>query len=81
MLANQVSHVFGGLRPLIEALERGVIGSAKLHGGDTPVPVLAPGTGKTKTRYLWAYVRDDRPCGGPAPPAVLYRYSPGRSGE
>jgi len=80
-LADQVGHVFGLLRPLIEALERDVIGSAKLHGDDTPVPVLAPGTGKTKTGYLWAYVRDDRPCGGPAPPAVLYRYSPGRSGE
>jgi hypothetical protein len=28
-----------------------------LHADDTPVPVLAPGQGKTKTRRLWTYVR------------------------
>jgi hypothetical protein len=43
--------------------------------------VLDPGRGKTKTGRLWCYVRDDRPFGGPAPPAVLYRYSPDRKGE
>src|SRR3954451_19929449 len=52
-----------------------------LHGDDTPVPVLAPGTGKTKTGRLWVYLRDERPCTGPAPPAVLYRYSADRKGE
>ena len=45
------------------------------------MPVLAPGTGKTKTGRLWVYLRDERPCAGPAPPAVLYRYSPDRKGE
>nr|WP_238361263.1 IS66 family transposase [Burkholderia thailandensis] len=30
----------------------------KLHADDTPVPVLEPGNGKTKTG-LWVYVRDD----------------------
>jgi hypothetical protein len=42
------------------------------------VPVLAPGTGKTKTGRLWAYLRDERPYGGTGPPAVRYRYSPAR---
>jgi hypothetical protein len=41
-----------------------------------PVPVLAPGTGKTKTGRSWVYLRDERPSGVRAPPAIVYRYSP-----
>jgi hypothetical protein len=52
-----------------------------IHADDTPVPVLAPGHGKTKTGRLWIYLRDERPHAGPAPPAVLYRYTPDRKGE
>src|SRR5467141_28547 len=37
------------LQPLVEALRRHVMSAAKLHADDTPVPVLAPGNGKTKT--------------------------------
>jgi len=48
---------------------------------DTPVPVLAPGTGKTKLGRLWTYVRDDRPAGDAAAPAVWFAYSPDRKGE
>src|SRR5690606_23482788 len=50
----------------------------KLHADDTPVPVLQPGRGTTKTGRLWTYVRDDRPAGGDTPPAVWFRYSPDR---
>jgi len=67
--------------PLLGALEDYVMGADKLHADDTPIPVLAPGTGKTKTGRLWAYVRDDRPAGSTEPPAVLFRYSPDRKGE
>ncbi|WP_247873627.1 IS66 family transposase [Azospirillum brasilense] len=80
-LADQVGHAARLLRPLIQAIETSVIGSAKLHADDTPVPVLSPGAGRTKTGYLWVYLRDDRPWNGPSPPAALYRYSPGRGGE
>ena len=52
-----------------------------IHADDTPVDVLAPGTGKTKTGRLWVYLRDERPHAGNAPPAVLYRYTPDRKGE
>jgi hypothetical protein len=45
------------------------------------VKVLAPGTGKTKTGRLWAYVRDDRPAGDAAPRAAWFAYSPDRGGE
>ena len=55
--------------------------ATKLHADDTPVPVLSPGKGRTKTGRLWAYVRDDRPSAGPDPPAVVYRYSPDRKAE
>jgi len=53
----------------------------KLHADDTPVPLLAPGDGKTKTGRLWAYVRDDRPAGSTAAPAVWFAYSADRRGE
>jgi hypothetical protein len=53
----------------------------KLHADDTPVPVLAPGDGKTKLGRLWTYVREDRPAGDVAAPAVWFTYSPDRRGE
>jgi transposase len=69
------------ITPLAEALARYVFGCGKLHADDTPVPVLDPGRGKTKTGRLWTYVRDDRPAGSKEPAAVLFRYSPDRRGE
>src|SRR6201982_2816419 len=69
------------LKPLVEALRRHVMASDKLHADDTPVPVLAPGNGKTKTGRLWTYVRDDRPAGDKAAPAGWFAYSPDRKGE
>jgi len=69
------------LYPLIEALAAEVMASDTLYVDDTPVPVLAPGTGKTKTGRLWVYVRDERPFAGERPPAALFFYSPDRKGE
>lgn len=69
------------LDPLVDALERHVMAGSMLHADDTPVPVLAPGAGCTKTGRLWTYVRDERGAGGEAPPAVLFRYAPDRKGE
>lgn len=69
------------LAPLVEALKRDVMASDVLHGDDTPVPVLAPGTGKTRTGRLWTYVRDERPHKGSRAPAAVFFYSPDRKGE
>jgi transposase len=69
------------VEPLVDAVGRYVLAAEKVHADDTPVPVLDPGRGKTKKGRLWAYVRDDRPAGSRAPPAVWYRYSPDRKGE
>jgi transposase len=44
------------LDPLVAALGRHVLAGAKLHADDTPVAVLSPGRGKTKTGRLWVYV-------------------------
>ena len=69
------------LRPLVDAIRRHVLAADKLHADDTPVPVLAPGCGKTKTGRLWTYVRDDRPSGSTVPPAVWFAYSADRKGS
>jgi len=67
--------------PLVEAIRKYVLGGTKVHADDTPIPVLAPGNGKTKTGRLWTYVRDDRPAGCTTPPAVWFVYSGDRKGE
>src|SRR5579862_1763440 len=80
-LADWVGSASRLLEPLVGSLGRYVRAAEKLHADDTPVPVLDPGRGKTKTGRLWTYVRDDRPAAGADPPAVWYRYSPDRKGE
>ena len=80
-LADWVGGASQLLQPLVEELRRHVMAAAKLHADDTPVPVLAPGLGRTKTGRLWTYVRDDRPAGDTTPPGVWFAYSPDRKGE
>ena len=80
-LADWVGGTSALLAPLVEALRRHVMSATKLHADDTPVPVLAPGNGKTKTGRLWTYVRDDRPAGDATPAAVWFAYTPDRKGE
>ena len=80
LLASWVGAASALLRPLVEAIRRHVLASGKLHADDTPIPVLAPGNGKTKTARLWTYVRDDRPSGDTTPPAVWFAYTPDRKG-
>src|ERR1700757_492745 len=80
-LADWVGATSRLLSPLVDAVRKHVLASSKLHADDTPVPVLAPGMGKTKTARLWTYVRDDRPAGDTSPPAVWFAYSEDRKGE
>jgi len=80
-LADWVGATSRLLAPLVEAISRHVLATAKLHADDIPVPVLAPGKGKTKIGRLWTYVRDDRPAGDMTPSAVWFAYSPDRRGE
>ena len=78
-LADQVGTCTAVLRPLHELIAAHVMAAARLHGDDTPVPVLAKG--RTATGRAWVYVRDDVPFGGTDPPAALFRYSRDRKGE
>jgi transposase len=79
-LSGWVGATSAALAPLIDTLAAEVMASDTLHVDDTPVPVLAPGAGKTKTGRLWTYVRDERPFAGDRPPAALFFYSPDRKG-
>jgi transposase len=80
-LAGWVGGASDLLSPLVDAIQKHVLAGRKLHADDTPMPVLAPGNGKTKTGRLWTYVRDDRPAGEEATPAVWFAYSEDRKGE
>ncbi|MGH7041009.1 MAG: IS66 family transposase [Acetobacteraceae bacterium] len=80
-LADWVGQSATLLRPLVDAVGTHVMTAERVHADDTTVPVLDPGAGSTSTGRLWCYVRDDRPFGGNAAPAVLYCYSPDRKGE
>jgi transposase len=80
LLAAWVGHMAELLTPLAEAIGKHVRQGETLHADDTPVPVLEPGRGKTRTGRLWTAVRDERPWGSLIPPAAFYQYSPDRTG-
>ncbi len=80
-LAGWVGSTVQTLEPLVDQLKQYVVEAEKLHGDDVPIPVLAPGNGKTKTARFWTYVRDDRPAASSEAPAVWFVYSPDRKGE
>src|SRR4051794_4686229 len=78
-LADWVGSSTTALVPMVLAIRAHVFSAERLPGDDTTVPVLAEE--RTRTGYVWGYVRDDRPFGGPDPPAVAFFYSPDRKGE
>jgi transposase len=78
-LADWVGAAAATLMPLNEVIRDHVFAAQRIHADDTTVPVLAKG--KTRTGRLWTYVRDDRPFGGPDPPAAVFFYSPDRGGD
>jgi hypothetical protein len=69
------------LEPVAAKIGDHVMAGNVIHADDTPVKVLAPGRGATKTGRFWVYLRDERPHAGQAPPAVFYQYTPDRKGE
>jgi len=81
VLADWVGKAAFHLRPVVDRLADHLKRSGKLFMDETTAPVLDPGRGTTKTGYLWALARDDRPWGGEDPPGVVYFYAPGRAGE
>jgi transposase len=80
-LADWVGRAAAELQPVHERLFEHLKRSPKLFMDETRAPVLDPGRKRTKSGYLWAIARDDRPWGGTDPPAVVYLYAPGRGAE
>jgi len=60
------------LRPIWCLMRKEALLSRKIHTDDTPVRVLDPGSGKTRTGRFWAYVGDD------AHRHVVFEYTPSR---
>ena len=80
-LADWVGKTTALLAPIADAIGRHVLAGHAIFADDTPVRMLTPGTGRTRTARLWTYARDERPWNGDAPPAAWYRFSPDRKGE
>jgi len=78
-LADLVGGCAAVVRPLYDLIRAHVFAGGRVHGDDTTVPVLAKG--QAVTGRAWAYVRDDRPFAGHAPPAAVFFYSRDRTGE
>ena len=80
-LANWVGGAAWRLERLRARLAEQIFASRTLFADDTPIPVLDPGRGRTRTGRLWVYARDERPWAGLDPPAAVYFYSPDRRAE
>ena len=80
-MAQWMGKVGFELEPLAEYALARIKQGERIFADETTLPTLAPGAGKAKTAYLWAYVRDDRPFGGSDPPIVVYRFEDSRAGD
>jgi transposase len=65
------------LQPLVDALRDELNRSRVTHADETPVQMLAPGNGKTKTAYLFAYRRGE--IG--EKPIIVFDFATSRSGS
>ena len=77
-LAGWVKRAAWWLKSLYELQLKTIQASPRLFCDETPMPVLDPGRGRTRTCQFWAHAIDDRPWGGPSPPAVAYVFTNGR---
>ena len=65
------------LEPLYELHRRFILGCRVLHADETPVPLLDPGSGKTKKAYVWAWARSHHD----PQPGVIYEFCLGRGSQ
>jgi len=80
-LAFWIGRTAWWLKPLYLLLLSTILSYPRVFADETPMPVLDPGRGRTKTGQFWTYAVDDRPWCGPAPPAVAYVYTEDRTGQ
>ena len=81
LMAQWMGRVGFELEPLAQYVLHTIKQGERVFADETRLPTLAPGSGKVKTAWLWAYARDDRPFGGSGPPMVAYRFEDSRSGD
>jgi transposase len=65
------------LEPLLEAHRCFILSCRVLHADETPVPLLDPGSGKTKKAYIWAWARSHHD----PHPGVIYEFCLGRGAQ
>ena len=80
-MAQWMGRVGFELGPVAEAILVRIKQGERVFADETTLPTLAPGSGRVKTAWLWAYARDDTPFGGQGPPMVAYRFEESRSGD
>lgn len=80
VMADWVGRVSVLLTPLLSLIRAHIAAADRIHADDTPVDVLDPGRGKTKTGRVWVYVFDGSGYQDANPGAVAYYYSPDRKG-
>lgn len=91
-LTDWIGQATALLEPLAAVIGRHVQAGPALFADDTPVKMQAPiaqqantntrrKKGKMITARFWAYVRDERPWLGDAPPAAWYQFTTDRKGE
>ena len=81
LMAQWMGSVGFHFEPLAAHMLARIREGERIFADETTLPTLNPGAGKTKTAWLWAYARDDRPFGGAGPPMVAYRFEESRSGD
>jgi len=81
ILADWTGTAAAEIVPVVRRMHEILLASPRLFADETTMPVLDPGRGRTKRGFAWAIARDDRPWGGAEPPAVVFRYAPGRGRE
>ena len=74
-LAGWVKRAAWWLKSLYELQLRTIQASPRVFCDETPMPVLDPGRRRTRICQFWAHAMDDRPWGGPSPPAVAYVFA------
>lgn len=72
LMAQWMGHLGFELKILADYILEKIKAGERVFADETTLPTLAPGSGKTRTAWLWAYARDDRPFGGSGPPMVAY---------
>jgi transposase len=80
-LAGWVKRAAWWLKSLYQLQLRTIQAAPRLFCDETPMPVLDPGRHRTRICQFWAHAMDDRPWGGPSPPAVAYVFADGRGTE